>query len=51
MDVEMPNVRETWDSKLIDQFLSVYDRGTWAVGLSERDKLESHLDGAVELLA
>jgi hypothetical protein len=51
MNEEMPNVRETWDSKLIDQFLSVYDSGSWAVGLSDRDKVESRIDGAVELLA
>jgi hypothetical protein len=51
ISVTMPNIREKWDSKLIDLFLSVYDGGTWAGSLSATDRPESRVDRAVEVVA
>jgi hypothetical protein len=47
----MPTPKEGRDSRLLDLFLSVYDDGTWANGLSDKDRPESRADGGVDKAA
>lgn len=46
----MPTKSAKWDWELITLLLSVYDGGSWAEGLSTRDRPESQVDRGIDAL-